>query len=399
MDSTSSPRSADSFRSRRTIDEHPIDGAAGMKIVQLLAPAPVGGLERVVQGLAIGQRKRGHDVVIVAIGEQRMPEGHPFRVPIDEARVPLRQVIVGPRRYLSERAQIATLCRELSPDVVHGHGGRPDVIDGGVVRALGIATVSTHHGWTFGPFKNRIFESLHTRSLRRFDGVIAVSEPIARRLVAERVPSSRVHLLPNGFAPVAAPMARDHARRSLDLAPGARVAGWVGRLSQEKGIDVFVDAVARLADHGILGCVVGDGVERDRARAQADRVGARILWKGMIPLASRLAPAFDVFVQSSRTEGTPIALLEAIAAGIPVVATRVGGVPDVVSDQEAILVPPEDPSALANAIRAVFHDPGAAIERARRAKHRLVTTFSSDAWLARHEEIYTSAIAERRRRM
>ncbi len=119
--------------------------------------------------------------------------------------------------------------------------------------------------------------------------------------------------------------------------------------------------------------------------------------RGWFPWRADSPRAFDVFVQSSRTEGTPIALLEAIAAQTPVVATRVGGVPDVVSDSEAILLPSEDPAALADAIRVAFANPEAAAERARRAGLRLSSAFSAESWLDRHEEIYARAAAERRR--
>jgi glycosyltransferase involved in cell wall biosynthesis len=367
-----------------------------LKIVHLLAPARIGGLERVVQGLAIGQSKRNHDVTVFAVGEEPMAD-HPFRAPLDLARVKIREIVVPPRRYRSERRAISNLARELSPDVVHSHGSRTDVVDADVIRRLGVPTVSTLHGWTRGSLKNRFYEYVHLRSLRRFDAVIAVSEPIANQLTSHGVPADRVYLVRNGFAAVAEPMPRAEARWLLDLPADARVVGWVGRLSREKGIDVLVDALSRLRDDGIVACVVGDGAERDRERAHAERVGARILWKGMVLMAGRLSPAFDVFVQSSRTEGTPIALLEAIAAQTPVVATRVGGVPDVVSDREAILVPSEDPAALADAIRVVLANPQAAAERARRAGLRLSSAFSADSWLDRHEEIYARAAAHRRR--
>src|SRR5262249_50830618 len=144
----------------------------------------------------------------------------------------------------------------------------------------------------------------------------------------------------------------------------------------------------------VVGCVIGEGPEGDRERARA---GQTIAWKGMIPSAARLLAAFDVFVQSSRTEGTPMALLEAMSAEVPVVATSVGGVPDIVSESEARLVPSDDPIALATAIASVLADPQPARARARLAKQRLGDAFGADAWLDRHEAIYRLA-AERRRR-
>ncbi len=326
-----------------------------------------------------------------------MPLDHPFRALLDAAGITTREIVVPPRHYRAERQRVTELCREFKPDVVHGHGTRTDVVNGDAIRALGVPTVSTLHGRTGGSLKNRFYEYLHSRSLRRFDAVIAVSEPIVRQLTAAGVSADRLHFVQNAWAPIAEPLPRADARRLLNLASGARVAGWVGRLSHEKGIDVFVDAMARLGSEHVLGCVVGEGPQRGRETSHAERLGARMSWQGMVPTAGRLCAAFDVFVQSSRTEGTPIALLEAIAAGTPVVATRVGGVPDVVSENEARLVPSEDPEALAAAIASVFADPGAASARAERAKQRLSTAFGADAWLARHDEIYALAAAARRR--
>lgn len=140
--------------------------------------------------------------------------------------------------------------------------------------------------------------------------------------------------------------------------------------------------------------MVGDGPDLARARALAVRldVAARITWPGLVPGAGRLLPAFDVFVLSSRTEGTPIVLLEAIAAGVPVVATRVGGVPDVVGPAEALLVPSDDPGALAAAVRAVRADPDSAAVRVAAARRRLGAEFAEPSWLDRYETVYRALL-------
>src|SRR5439155_8355849 len=109
---------------------------------------------------------------------------------------------------------------------------------------------------------------------------------------------------------------------------------------------------------------------------------------GTIPDVGRQFAAFDVFVLSSHTEGTPIVLFEAMAAGVPIVATRVGGVPDVVSPAEAALVAPADPVALAAEIRAVYRDPAVARARAQRASARLRRDFALAPWLDRYAAIY-----------
>jgi glycosyltransferase involved in cell wall biosynthesis len=138
---------------------------------------------------------------------------------------------------------------------------------------------------------------------------------------------------------------------------------------------------------------MGDGSEREALQGQAERLGiSRLLrWHGSVAGADRWFAAFDTFVLSSRTEGTPLVLLEAMAAGVPIVATAVGGVPSVVSNAEAALIPPQNPDALAVAIRNIFRDREEAAARAARATRRLAERFAIAPWIERHDAIYREA--------
>jgi glycosyltransferase involved in cell wall biosynthesis len=206
-----------------------------------------------------------------------------------------------------------------------------------------------------------------------------------------------VHVVPNAWSEIAQPLSRQHARAALGLSSNARVIGWVGRVSREKGVDVLVDAMTRLSDPSIVACVIGDGPERAREEARAQQtMGSRIIWKGIVDEAGRLFTAFDLFVLSSRMEGVPIALLEAAAAGTPIVATKVGSVPDVVTEGEAWLIEPEGSQALADAIERALHDPARSASQAARAQKRLATEFGRDGWLTRHDKIYSVAQKMRR---
>jgi glycosyltransferase involved in cell wall biosynthesis len=350
----------------------------------------------VVQGLAIGQHAWGHRVVVAAVVQEALRD-HPFLLPLARAGIEVREILVPHRGYLQERAAVAALCKELRPDVVHSHGYRTDVIDCSVVRGLGIATVATNHGPTRGTLRHQLYQYLHWRFLRHFDAVIAVSRSIASNLIAFGLSSSRVHVVPNAWSEIAQPLSRQDARVALDLPPDVRVLGWVGRMSREKGVDVLVDAMIRLSDRSIVACMIGDGLERAGEEARARQaVGSRMIWKGMIAEAGRLCTAFDLFVLSSRTEGVPIALLEAAAAGTPIVATKVGSVPEVVTEGEAWLIEPEAPQALADAIERALQDPARSASQAARAQKRLATEFGHDAWLERHDEIYAAAQEVRR---
>ena len=125
-----------------------------------------------------------------------------------------------------------------------------------------------------------------------------------------------------------------------------------------------------------------------QARAGELGVADRIRWHGAIPDADRVFTAFDALMLSSRTEATPVVLFEAMAGGVPIVTTRVGGVPDVVSLEEAVLVPSEDSLALSAAIRDVYAHPAAAARRAHAARARLKTEFGVEPWLDRYESVY-----------
>lgn len=357
-------------------------------VLHVVAPATVGGLERVVQLLAGGHQRRGHDVGVAVVLHDHTD--HPFLAALAGTAVAVYPLAVRARHYGGERAAVAGLCRWLRPDVLHTHGYRPDVVDAGAARRLGIPTVTTVHGFTSGGWRNRLYERLQRAAFRRFDAVVAVSRPLADFLVRDAVPPEHIHLIRNAWAETVPALDRVAARRVLGLPDDRWCVGWVGRLGREKGPDVMLAALAALSDVAPLVAMVGAGRERAvlERRAAALGVAVDVRWHGMVPEAGRLFRAFDVFVLSSRTEGTPLVLFEAMAAGVPIVATGVGGVPDVVSSAEAELVAPNDPVALAAAIRRVHGDAAAASARARAAADRLRREFAVDPWLDRYAAVY-----------
>lgn len=360
-----------------------------MVILHVAAPAEVGGAERVLQGLAIGHRRLGHDVHVLAILSEP-PTGHSFFLPLRETGVRTHALVLPSRAYRRERVSVGALCRRLRPDVVHTHGYRPDILDAPVARRLGIPVVSTVHGFTGGGWKMRLYERLHRAALRRLDVVVAVSALLAELLTRGGVAPARVHVVPNAWMEAPSPLKRGAARRKLGLSTNGFRVGWVGRLSPEKGPDVLLEALPHLGDLPYSVSILGEGPQRPALEHRARNLGvaARVRWHGSVPDARRLFSAFDVFVLSSRTEGTPIALFEAMAAEVPIVAAAVGGVPDVISSNEALLVAPGDALGLAEAIHSVYRDPAAARWRAAAARTRLSKKFACAPWLARYEAIY-----------
>jgi glycosyltransferase involved in cell wall biosynthesis len=368
-----------------------------LKILHVYGPSAGGGLDRVVEGLAVGQRQRGHDVAIAAICGVHGYDSTSLQR-MRSAGVAIHPIVVSPRGYAGEWRGLVDVCRRVGPDVVHTHGARTDVIDGGAALSRRVPTVTTMHGRTGGGMKWRIFEWLQHRVVGWFDAVVAVSQPQVAYLLKCGVRPEKIRVIPNAWTPFGEQLDRHQARELLEIRGDVPTIGWVGRLSHEKGADVFVKALAQLSDVNVSASILGDGGASAEVMALAAElgVGDRIRWHGMVNDAGRLFRAFDLFVLSSRTEGTPIALFEAIAAELPIVATSVGGVPDVVSEREAMLVPSDDPTALANAIRASLADAAEACGRVERATERLASHFGATEWLSRYENVYQSILSARK---
>jgi glycosyltransferase involved in cell wall biosynthesis len=295
---------------------------------------------------------------------------------------------IRPRAYWHERMRYLELFRRWRPDLVHTHGYRADLVAGSAARAAALPWVTTFHGFTGGSWKNRLYEMLQVRSARSAAGVVAVSRPLQERLTRSGIPGARIALITNGLNRSMPLLTRSAARAELGLPETDWVVGWVGRLTREKGADVLLAALPGAPEVRVS--IVGLGAERRALEAQAGQlaVTSRVRWHGLVANACRIYSAFDCFVLSSRTEGTPIALLEAMAAGVPIVATSVGGVPDVLRSEEGLLVPPEDPAALARGIASVLRDPVRARERAERARERVEGEYAPGPWIERHRMLY-----------
>ena len=361
-----------------------------LHLCHILAPAGFGVLESVAVALAAGMAHRGHDVRVAALLD---PEGRSGELEtLSRSGVGVVEIRLPPRSYRAELERLTSELVRRPGSIAHSHGYHADLLGLPAARRARAPIVSTAHGFTGGGWKNRFFEWCDTRALARFDAVVAVSRPLVQRLAAGGVAAPRLHLIPNAYGASPASLDRAGARRLLDLAPDALVAGWVGRLSLEKGPDLFLEALALAPEWN--GSIVGSGPLEASLRGGAGESGEapRLRWHGAIPGAGALLRAFDAVVLSSRTEGTPMVLLEAMAAGVPLVVTAVGGVPDVVTEREALLVAPEQPELLARALENIRIQPEAARERVAAAKTRLESAYALEPWLDRYEAVYRELI-------
>lgn len=346
-------------------------------------------------GLAAQQRACGHAVRVIAVLSEE-DDRHPFTVALRDSGVHVDELVLPGRQYRRERAQVREILHDARVQVAHTHGYRPDVNDAGTARAAGVATISTVHGFTGGNLRNRIYERLQVAAYGRFDAVVAVSRPLRVLLERRGVPAARLHVIQNALRSIPDRLDRDAARNVLALPQNAFVVGWVGRMTPEKGADVMIDAVTRLAPIAgpLVFVMMGDGPQRGTLESRTAGVSGdvEVRWLGTVPDAGRLYRAFDLFVLSSRTEGTPMALLEAMSAEVPAVATSVGGVPEIISEREGWLVSSEDPDSMARAIAEAVGSPAVLSARGAAAGERVRTQFDVARWAERYEAVYRAII-------
>lgn len=296
------------------------------------------------------------------------------------------------------------LVRQRRIDVVHAHDYKTDLIAWLLARRTGVVPLSTAHGWTGHSFRERcVYYPLDKRLLARFPRVIAVSSQVKADLVSHGVNPARVRVVLNGIDP--ARFRRDQARvgrcrAELGIARSDIVLAGVGRLAPQKRFDLLLEAVARLRGQWpqLRAFIAGEGEERRtiEQKAASAGLGCAVRLLGHVEDVSALHHAADVFVQSADYEGTPNAVLEAMAFGVPIVATDAGGTAELVRDGvEALVVPTRDVGALTAAISEVLTRPGDAMARVRAARARVETELSFGARMRHVEEVYAE-LARRR---
>jgi glycosyltransferase involved in cell wall biosynthesis len=284
------------------------------------------------------------------------------------------------------------LLRELvarhRPDVVCATGYKADVI---AAWLDDVPTVATLRGWTAEDAKVRFFEWLDRKSLRRHDAITVVSKTLRDQAIREGVAPARVFWVPNAIdlSQLPPPRLRDDVCREIGADPKQPLVGAVGRLSPEKGHRVLLDAFRSLlrSAPGARLVLVGDGPEESALRRQAKDLGLSesVTFMGLRKDGQPIIGALDVMALPSFSEGMPNVVLEAFAYGIPVVATAVGGVPDMVDGRCGWIVPSGDPDSLAAALTETLRDRREAEHRARQARTVLEQRFTvgrqAEAWL------------------
>jgi glycosyltransferase involved in cell wall biosynthesis len=290
---------------------------------------------------------------------------------------------IGPATDLAALRRLTALLRARPFDVVHTHTAKAGAVGRLAARRAGLGRiVHTYHGFPFHEFQSPVrrgaYVALERRLGRITDLALAVGSGVAVEAVRRGlIPPDRIRTI--GVAvdqpsPLAAdPVARRRARRALGLPAEAIVVGAVGRLAYQKAPEDFLAALRALRRPGVVGVWVGGGELAGRmARLAAAQPQVPVLFTGERDDVPALLPAFDVFTLPSRYEGLPTVVVEAMLSGVPVAATAVNAVGDlVVPGETGLLVPPRRPDLLAAAVRSLLDSPADAARMAAAARARL----------------------------
>ncbi|MFO0951487.1 MAG: glycosyltransferase [Isosphaeraceae bacterium] len=377
-----------------------------MMVVHLAASACVGGPESQILGL-VGQMTaggRGERTAVLSFSERGR-----CAALLDAAGrrgAETAELRHNAPNYRAAVREVADHLRRLGADVLCCHGYKPDILGLFAARRVGIPVLSVAHGWTAATWKVRVNETLDRLSMRGMDRVVCVSEAQAVKVRRAGVPARKTVVVRNAIdADRYDPSHADPDGRAKLLGmfpePPRLVVGSVGRLSPEKGFGVLVQAAAEVAraEPGVGFVHFGDGPLRPAVEEQIAALGLshRFVLAGFRTNVHRFFPHFDLFTLPSFTEGLPCVVLESFASGVPVVATAVGGTPEVVTEGpegNGRLVPAGNPGALAEALLATLRDePGRRLQAERGRKmvlYRFTFAAQADAYRALFDELTRS---------
>ncbi len=389
-----------------------------VKVLRVIARLNMGGPALHVAYLTAGLAERGYDTTLVAGSLARGEDSMAFvadRRGVEVVKIDELHREISPLRDLVAVFRLARLIRAERPQILHTHTAKAGAIGRLAALVAGPAgppiVVHTFHGHVlhgyFDPFRTRVFRLLERFLARSSTALIAVSPQVRDDLVSLGVaPAEKVTVVRLGIEldeRVAIDEAmRVEARRVMGILPERFAVGWVGRMTGVKRTDDVVRAFAALRARGVDAClcIVGDGPDRDQVERRAHELGVirDCLFLGYQEDVARFFAVFDAFVLSSVNEGTPVVAIEALAAARPVVATRVGGVPDVVTDGvDGFLVEHGDVEALAERLARLAADPELRRAMGEAGRERVLQRYAVSRLIDDIDRLYRSLLEARKR--
>jgi glycosyltransferase involved in cell wall biosynthesis len=360
-----------------------------IKVVHLIASNGIGGAENVLLDIcrSLESERVGFEVCLFVLpGKER--ENALGRL-LKEHGIPIRFIEMHFPLSPSEIINLTRIFRKAKPSIIHCHGLRADVFGGIAAKLCRIPAVSSVHGLVPFSRKMRFYTWLDLKSLALFDMVLPVSAKLEEELRQNGLPPSKIQLLPNVPARNGHGSAR--VRTTLTDKVGVQI-GFVGRLSPEKGVLLLLDAAAGLK--GMLPFslhIVGDGPEMVKVVARVRELDL----EGCVKIHGYLANPYDIYevldilVLPSLTEGTPLTLLEGMSMGLPIIASEVGGVPEIIEDQKnGITVQPGLVPELTGKMLLLARDPMLRKKLGNAALESIAVLCDHDRWERQILQVY-----------
>jgi glycosyltransferase involved in cell wall biosynthesis len=368
-----------------------------MRVAQLIdALRPAGGAEKLQLNFAEAIQGRAVELSILTLGENDPGVVAQMRAMGVDVREFSSSSFLDPVRAL----RLVRHVREEGFDILHTHLVRSTLLGGLAGRLCDVPVVSTIHNTKHNRKLSKILRWAEGRMLRTgVDRVIAVGWQTAE-VHAERLHPRSIDVIPNAVPRFedACRGERESIRRTLGASDHETVLVSVGRLHPQKGYTDLIEAFRRLLDRcgNLRLWIVGCGtLETELRRAVADpALEGRVQLLGLREDVPRVLAASDLYVSSARWEGLPVSILEAMSAGLPVVATRVGDVPRIVDDRNGWLVPAGEPAALAACLEEALSDPERLEARGREGERRSLDEFGLETWADRILDLYDQVIRD-----
>jgi glycosyltransferase involved in cell wall biosynthesis len=369
-----------------------------MKVLHLISSGGIYGAEVMLLNLASAQKRLGCKPVIGVFENKHTPHVELARVANEQGLT----VEVIPCRGRLDLKTIHILRRSIrnsGVSLVHGHGYKSNLDGFFSSKPLGVPFVATCHLWTGASLTIRLYEYLDSLILRKATRVVAVSDAIADCLHKAGIQRDKISVIYNGTDLPARTKCQPTVRQELRV--GDRViVGTVGRLETQKGIEYFIAAAKEVLSEfpQVLFVVVGEGSLRSKfQRMIIDlRLSSNLLLLGRRNDMAGVYASLDLFVLASIDEGMPMTILEALAAGRPVVATKVGAVDKlIIPERTGMLTEPRDVAGLRDAMLRCLRDPSFALDLGRNGEEYVRTSFSSDGMARSYLDVYRQVLVQR----
>jgi glycosyltransferase involved in cell wall biosynthesis len=384
-----------------------------IRVLRVIARLNMGGPALHVAYLTAGLRERGYDTTLVAGSLARGEDSMDFvtrELGIEVEHLPALHREIAPWRDIVAVFKLARLIQRLRPQILHTHTAKAGAVGRLAAVLAGPArppiVVHTFHGHVlrgyFDPIRTFGFRLLERRLARISTALIAVSPEVRDDLVGLGVaPAEKFAVVRVGIGledrVSGDSNGRVETRRVMGIPPERFTVGWIGRMTAVKRTDDVLLAFRALRERGVDAtlCMVGDGPDRDHVERRAHELGIMrdTLFLGYQEAVAPYYAAFDAMVLSSGNEGTPVSAIEALAAGRPVVATRVGGVPDVVRDgEDGYLVETGAIDEIAAALERLAADPALRQRMGESGRARVLPRYSVGRLIDDVDRLYRSLL-------